>query len=127
MNPYENEAYMAYEQGRKDAENEIYNDIAEQENSAYMEEHEYYKLYSDAVERFGIRSQKQKCIEEMAELIQAICKGNNDNIIEEMVDVDICLEQLKYIMFNEDDGNRQLYDIVTDYKRERLQERIDNG
>ena len=44
--------------------------------------------------------QKNQCIEECAELIQAINKkhrGREHNIPEEIADVEICLEQLKMI------------------------------
>lgn len=63
-----------------------------------------------------------KCIEECAELIQAINKkhrGRAHNISEEIADVEICLEQLKMI--------NNCADEVENYKTakmERLKERI---
>lgn len=55
-----------------------------------------------AVSRFGDDHQLNKVIEELGELIQAISKyrnkeNNRDNLIEEIVDVEIMLDQLKYI------------------------------
>ena len=55
-----------------------------------------------AVERYGERNQLDMVTEECAELIQAVCKrkrgiDNRDNIVDEIADVEIMLEQLKYI------------------------------
>jgi len=57
-------------------------------------------IYKDAVQVFGINSRLDLCIEEMAELTQALCKykrGLKHNVEEEMVDVEIMLEQLRLI------------------------------
>ena len=61
-------------------------------------------LYRAAIDKYGAVMQKIVAIEEMAELIQAICKdlrGKLDllNVVEEMADVRIMLEQME-IMFN---------------------------
>lgn len=53
-----------------------------------------------AIEYYGAEVQENQCIEECAELIQAINKkhrGREHNIPEEIADVEICLEQLKVI------------------------------
>ena len=53
-----------------------------------------------AIEYYGEEMQENQCIEECAELIQAINKkhrGRAHNIPEEIADVEICLEQLKII------------------------------
>ncbi|MCU7195538.1 hypothetical protein GMB34_13725 [Turicibacter sanguinis] len=55
-----------------------------------------------AVEKFGIDIQQIVAMEELGELIQAISKrargkDNRDNLAEEIADVEIMLEQLKYI------------------------------
>lgn len=74
-------------------------------------------LYEKIIEKFGRGCQTTKALEELSELIQAICKykshlysGNLndmnadlDNITEEMADVEIMLEQLKIIYDNADD------------------------
>lgn len=49
-------------------------------------------------DHYGLNHQKVKLIEEMSELTQAICKGDEDDMIEEIVDVEILLEQVKYLM-----------------------------
>ena len=56
------------------------------------------ELYKQAIETFGVEAQIWMAIEEMSELIQAICKkrrGKTHNIEEEIVDCIIVLEQLK--------------------------------
>ena len=55
-----------------------------------------------AVEQYGERNQLDMVEEECAELIQAVCKrkrgiDNKDNLVDEIADVEIMLEQLKYI------------------------------
>lgn len=58
------------------------------------------KLYKQLIERFGKERQTQKAIEELAELIVALSKENTANIIEEIVDVEIMIKQLKIIYIN---------------------------
>ena len=63
---------------------------------------EKYKL----AEYFGIKTQINQMIEEMAELTQAFCKQNRgitSNIIEELADVSLVLEQLIYLLGCNDD------------------------
>lgn len=63
---------------------------------------EKYKL----AEYFGIKTQINQMIEEMAELTQAFCKQNRgitSNIIEELADVSLLLEQLIYLLGCHDD------------------------
>lgn len=58
------------------------------------------KTLKSAISLFGEEMQENQCIEECAELIQAINKkhrGREHNIIEEIADVEIMLEQLKII------------------------------
>jgi hypothetical protein len=59
------------------------------------------RLYSDAISFFGKEKQELKAIEEMAELIKALCKktlgGDVKPVLEEIADVEIMLEQLKII------------------------------
>ena len=47
---------------------------------------------------YGYESQKQKLIEEMAELTVGVCKDNKENIIEEMSDVEVMLDQMKILL-----------------------------
>lgn len=63
---------------------------------------EIIEIEKRAIEAYGKDAQLKMCIEEMAELTQAICKSfrgvdNLDNIIEEIADVEIMLAQLKLI------------------------------
>ena len=123
MNPYESEIDMAYEQGVIDEGyewEERMSEMAAQE-AEYMMQQE--QLYRDAIDKFGKDTQILKCIEEMAELTQALCKGDHDNIIEEMVDVRICLDQMALIYIDSMESchlNRDMYN----YKLERLRERV---
>ncbi|GAI78537.1 unnamed protein product, partial [marine sediment metagenome] len=63
------------------------------------------ELYKKAIEKWGYELQINMCIEECAELIKALMKGRRnpknpnlvDDILEEMVDVEIMIEQLKLI------------------------------
>ena len=58
------------------------------------------ETHKAAIEYYGEEMQENQCIEECAELIQAINKkhrGREHNIPEEIADVEICLEQLKMI------------------------------
>lgn len=57
-------------------------------------------MYEKVIKLFGAENQENMCIEECAELIQAINKkhrGLRHNIPEEVADVEIMLEQLKII------------------------------
>ena len=67
------------------------------------------RLLEEAIDRWGGDRQMIKCCEEMGELTQAICKrfdqgpGKDDAfeveaMVEEMVDVEIMLEQLRLIL-----------------------------
>jgi NTP pyrophosphatase (non-canonical NTP hydrolase) len=60
-------------------------------------------IQKKTIDKFGSDIQSTICMEECAELIQAISKmkrgkeDKRDNLIEEMADVYIILEQLQYI------------------------------
>jgi NTP pyrophosphatase (non-canonical NTP hydrolase) len=57
-------------------------------------------IYKEILDKFGIESQLNQATEELAELIVAINKYRRyqhlDQVIEEMIDVEIMLEQLKF-------------------------------
>lgn len=77
-----------------------------------------------AVQTFGANAQKLKAVEEMAELTKELCKdlngqGSLAHISEEMADVEIMLEQLKYIY-----ANTSLVYAYRKQKIERLQGKI---
>ena len=74
---------------------------------------------------YGLDSQRNILIEEMAELTQALIKTTRigefaiDDVKEEMADVEIMLYQIKYLL-----GINT--DIVIDYKVNRQMSRIDS-
>lgn len=60
---------------------------------------------SRIAEHYGLRVQMRQLVEEMAELTQVICKAERfdletvrDHLVEEVVDVDIVLSQVKYLL-----------------------------
>lgn len=78
---------------------------------------------------YGLDAQINQSMEEMAELIQALNKYRRSNgtqplgnVIEEIADVEIMLEQLKYLL----DIEPVLIDEVKDYKVNRAILRIDS-
>lgn len=65
------------------------------------------KVYMNALITYGDRKQMVKCLEELAECQQAICKiilgGENfDHLAEEIADATITLEQMR-LLFNIND------------------------
>ena len=67
-----------------------------------MEKEQERKIYDDAIEFFGVTSQKIMVIEEMSELTKELCKelrnrGNVAQIADELADVEITLAQIKII------------------------------
>jgi len=92
----------------------------------------------EQAEMFGANNRMLQTIEEMGELAQAICKyqrietGDKTcnkqqfdiayNIAEEIADVEICLEQLKYLMYNS-----HLVDIIKTQKLKRTKERLEKN
>lgn len=67
-----------------------------------MDKKQEQKIYDDAIDFFGVTSQKIMVIEEMSELTKELCKelrdrGNVEQIADELADVEITLAQLKMI------------------------------
>lgn len=65
-------------------------------------------IIADSIQRYGKSNQSTVCMEECAELIQAISKAkrgkiNRDNMIEEIADVLICIEMLKQMYMISDE------------------------
>lgn len=54
-------------------------------------------IYQEMIKKYGEQNQIDKTIEELAELIRALARNDRKNIIEELVDVDICLNYIKEI------------------------------
>lgn len=101
----------------------------------------YYPKIKKIANTYGYEAQSRQCIEEMAELTQAINKfwkkdlkcgqlttlevpiGSPQelSIIEEIADVEICLAQMKYLLaIREEDINK-----VIEWKLDRQLERIE--
>jgi NTP pyrophosphatase (non-canonical NTP hydrolase) len=66
------------------------------------------QIFKAAIEKYGESNQQDMCIEECAELIQAInkwrrkpCAFTFHNLLEEIADVEIMLAQLKLIVQSE--------------------------
>ena len=69
---------------------------------------ERVKTYTNALIAYGEKTQMIKCLEELAECQQAICKiligGENfDHLAEEIADATITLEQMR-LLFNNNDA-----------------------
>ena len=87
------------------------------------------ELYEKTLKKYGQERQLDKSIEELSELIKAICKYKNcssnefdkriNDIIEEIADVEIMLEQLKLIFSS---SEKVLF--VKIGKQKRLERRI---
>lgn len=80
------------------------------------------ELLMRAIRFYGAEAQENMCVEECAELVQAINKkhrGKPHNIPEEIADVEITLEQLKLINCCKADVER-----IKQTKLKRLAERI---
>ena len=74
----------------------------------------------DIINYYGKDHQKIKAIEELSELIKAICKDDKENIKEEIADVYIMLSQLR-IIYRLDD---QIIEKIEDEKIKRTIERM---
>lgn len=88
------------------------------------------KILRKAIDTYGTEAQMMQCIEEMAELIQAINKyfrANTDeemakayiSVIEEISDVQIMLEQMRIVF-----GDKSVDEQIT-AKLDRLEKRLE--
>lgn len=68
---------------------------------------------------YGKFHQLEKCKEELNELIEAIDSKDDESIIEEIADVEIMINQVKYLMCAE-----RLVELYKDYKIQRQLTRI---
>lgn len=69
---------------------------------------------------YGFENQRLKTIEELSELIQALCKGDYNNVREEVADCFIMLEQLKIYLCE------STIDKIIDEKLNRTLRRIED-
>lgn len=84
-------------------------------------------FYNEIIDRLGERNQIVKCVEELSELQQVLCKllsaddggVNKDKAIEEIADVEIVLNQVKIILeiSEEEITNMKNYKIMRTAKR----------
>lgn len=86
---------------------------------------DFRDICNRCIKKWGWRAQKIKLIEEMGELIQALAKHDNDlgswhDVIEEAVDVELMLNQLKG--FQVSPLWFDLRDQKLQYLRQRLEE-----
>lgn len=82
------------------------------------------RVYGKALCAYGMETQLTVAIEEMSELTKEICKTfrgqqNTEAIAEEVADVTIMMEQIRYIL-----GINDEVCTMMDIKIERLQERM---
>lgn len=93
------------------------------------------KLLKEQAEHFGIENRMLQCTEELSELIQALSKYRRVEqgdktcmlikkdvvhmVAEEIADVEICLEQIKYLLCNKEQVER-----IKEQKIKRTQERL---
>lgn len=97
----------------------------------------YEKDLIEIADKLGYEEQSMQLIEEMAELTQAISKYRRYNnkeklldLIEELVDVNIVLEQVIYLLIDKakneiNDDVLKYFNFNVDYKIDRTKKRID--
>ncbi len=95
---------------------------------------ERLKVYDEATKLWGVVAQYDQCVEEMAELIVAINKYKRkvlhgeykddkkiiDNLVEEIADVSMCIEQMKYFFKDYD------IDGILDKKMKKFKAQIED-
>lgn len=84
------------------------------------------QLYQKVMDKWGVDAQLNVAIEELSELIKEICKdkrdyGIPDQIAEEVADVEIMCEQLRFI-YDFDEA----VDKWKAYKLKRLEKRLED-
>jgi len=93
-------------------------------------EEKFLSVYKECIDRWGIDSQVNMCIEEMSELTKALCKyrryGNDasviENIKEEIADVLNMVEQIQYYFVSDDIKE---IEKIKDKKIERLKKEFE--
>ena len=82
------------------------------------------QLYQQATNKWGVDAQLTVAIEELSELLKEICKykrGELSGIAEEVADVEIMCEQLRFIFDCDED-----VEYWKNYKLKRLEKRLQN-
>ena len=85
-------------------------------------------IVAKSIEHYGVENQSTVCMEECAELIQAISKEkrgmhNENHLAEEIADVEICIEMIKQML----DVRQEVVDAWIYTKQNRQLERMSNG
>lgn len=75
------------------------------------------ELFQNAIEKFGIDAQKKMCVEECAELINALAKesrgrSSKNDIITELADVSIMVDQMALYYGYQDFENERNKKII---------------
>ena len=93
-----------------------------------MSDEELQTIWWQSIDHYGKQLQSIVCMEECAELIQAISKklreptSPNDHLAEEMADVIICLHQLKMMYGIKDKDIRDFVEAKTVRQAKRMEE-----
>ena len=92
----------------------------------------FNEICKRAVAKWGVESQLDQAVEEAAELIQAINKFKRYNspwpLMEEMVDVEIMVGQLKAIVREATGGsNSRMYNRVREEKLKKVEGKLNNS
>lgn len=98
------------------------------------------KILEKAINKYGVKRYEDITIEEMSELTKALLKHRRAGeigeynlsdtlsaIIEELADVEICLEYLKLIYKQTTPDFCERVDKMIDYKVDRIERRLNNG
>lgn len=88
-------------------------------------------FYNEIINKFGKDNQILKCVEELNELSQVLCKINSadtggvtfENVVEEIADVEIMLNQIKIIL----DISESDVETIKNYKIMRTAKRYLGG
>ena len=89
----------------------------------------FIEICKRAIEKWGVETQLDQAVEEAAELIQAINKFKRYNspwpLIEEMVDVEIMIGQLKAIVRDATGrSNNRMYNRIREEKLKKVEEKL---
>ena len=84
------------------------------------------KIIAESIQHYGKNNQSTVCMEECAELIQAISKAkrgkiDRDNMVEEIADVLICIEMLKQMYMISDEKINKWIEMKQAREAERME------
>lgn len=76
---------------------------------------------------YGLDSQLNILQEELSELIQAVSKyrrGDQSHILEEIADVEIMLDQVKYLILNPEIPRSLIYESIQGIKEDKIKRQL---